>query len=454
MKNLNDVLSAIADRVEEFRVSPEPADQAVAKALREVSAQIREVLDGVSVPRLAERDVAIPESADDRSFIQVSSGSMDYIDKLVRDGSFKDRSSVLSRALQCLDEHQASWKNALLAVDEGAVPVLRDDDGSPLHGFSGSVEDLHFTDVGSDGSVDPQFSFVTDPVDVKYLAEFWIGLGNSLRISMAHEPALASYLWADQLIMDSQGEGLDPVSNEVLLRKGDVRRRMGDLGAAQDAYSDAKIGAVEKEDHHVLADANECLGDVLRLNGKGEEAVAQYVRALEWYEDADNVIGVVNASLGAADALLGLGKFDAARERFEYALSRSRSRGYAQGEGNAELGLASVALLFGQVEPAKEHLFRALSLFSRTGDSLGGLNARAIEAEIRFAQGERGADLLMAAVSYGFDLIGIPVNKALSEARSFQMKGDLPGVSPEMDAKAFICAPRESCKGVWHVRGQ
>jgi tetratricopeptide (TPR) repeat protein len=222
------------------------------------------------------------------------------------------------------------------------------------------------------------------------LANAWFGLGELERLQGNLKDALVflstSHRIASQLPLEDkfqQGEvnALDSI--------GAVHLQMGNLKNAFQAYEKARVLHESLRDRLGLANTKLGLGNVMRLQGRADEARKHYEEANLLYLAEQFVLGQGNAQLdfGRLDSTLE-GRADAARSAFNKARSLYASVDHPLGLANAHFGLAELDRKEKRFAEADKNYAAARQHYQTKQDRLGQANVLMGLGDMRKTQGE------------------------------------------------------------------
>lgn len=160
----------------------------------------------------------------------------------------------------------------------------------------------------------------------------------------------------------------DKIGIGVSLRNlGDIERWRGDFERAEILVRRALSIFNEHQDVQQLAQTAVRLHGVFVYGGKFEESVRLFENPGTLYQDFDLLERPDTPSIVSAFALMHLGRYKKAQERFQITVSTNPRTAI----GYAIKNLGRIALVKGRADEAKTHLLEALSLFRETGDVNG-----------------------------------------------------------------------------------
>jgi DNA-binding SARP family transcriptional activator len=154
---------------------------------------------------------------------------------------------------------------------------------------------------------------------------------------------------------------------QMLVSRSIVKRRAGDINAAEEAASSALVLATDQEDAATAGSANRMLG-LLALDRKDPVAArdALELARVAAMDDPDPTAGIA-ADVGLAMAEAALGRLEAMLEHGENALSACRRVGDRHLEAAVENHIADLLHAAGRDGEARPHQRRAAEAFAEVG---------------------------------------------------------------------------------------
>jgi predicted ATPase len=154
---------------------------------------------------------------------------------------------------------------------------------------------------------------------------------------------------------------------QVLVTRSIVKRRAGDIAAAEQAASTALVLATEQADAAAAGTANRMLG-LIALDREDPAAArdALELARVAAMDDSDPTAGIA-ADVGLAMAEAALGRLDAMVEHGDKALSGCRRVGDRHLEAAVENHIADLLHAAGRDDEARPHQRRAVEAFAEVG---------------------------------------------------------------------------------------
>jgi Flp pilus assembly protein TadD len=224
--------------------------------------------------------------------------------------------------------------------------------------------------------------------------------------------------WADSRTLWTRVVAVTPPSGRAYENLGQARRDSGDLAGAVDAYAraiDTPVGLGDPSSVAVLRDA---LGDVLARQGRLDDAVTEFERAVR----LDPTLQYSRTNLG--NALAQLGRLPDAEAQFREAIRLKPT------DAVSHVGLANVYLETGRTDQATGEYHEAVRLDPSSAPAHKGLATTLVT---------RG-DFAQAAVEYR-EAIGIDPSNArtyLSLGLALMKAGDSAGARAPLEQALLI----------------
>lgn len=257
----------------------------------------------------------------------------------------------------------------------------------------------HFTRGGVQGS---------DSRSVRYLAE----AGRAALRRHADREAVAYLEAALERYPDRPGDSAPTLPDRAELEP-ELARGYGRLGRFADAaaiWTGLHDRAQDDGETAAAADALRHLGLLAFWNGRHDDALGHFDRALDLLDDGSDPALTARVLLAAGVALQELGRPDDARLRIEGCLERARSLDDPTLLGRAHRALALLFTWVGRADDARRHGWQAIELADRAGDpyvrfwgrwalaSLEGLTGNTDEMARLLAQARQVAEELRSPV--------------------------------------------------------
>ncbi len=157
----------------------------------------------------------------------------------------------------------------------------------------------------------------------------------------------------------------------ALTQLGDIESETGHLGAAREAYVDARAIYARDGDQRDQAGILVRLGMLAHRQGHGDEAISCYESARELYDSASDHSGLGHVAKRLGHLEREAGRQDKALDRYREALTQYRRAHDTLGEANALKSLGGLYRSLGQLDRARADYERAAELFAEAGDLLG-----------------------------------------------------------------------------------
>ncbi|EDO45509.1 predicted protein [Nematostella vectensis] len=207
-------------------------------------------------------------------------------------------------------------------------------------------------------------------------ARAYLGMGDAHRSQGKYEDAMNNYQHALSVFQktgDESGQASAYLGDEsgqahAYLGMGDVHWSQGKYEDAMNSYQRALSLFKKTGDESSQAKAYHGMGKVQSFQGKYEDAMNNYQHALSLCQKTGDESGQAEAYLGMGDAHRSQGKYEDAMNNYQHALSLFQKTGDESGQASAYLGMGDVHRSQGKYEDAMNNYQRALSLFKKTGD--------------------------------------------------------------------------------------
>ena len=148
------------------------------------------------------------------------------------------------------------------------------------------------------------------------------------------------------------------------------RSRVGDHGAGERHFRQQLVEAGRAHDRRGQAGAHAMLGKAVHRRRRRDEATAQLQRALQLFEDMNDIAGIGNALGGLGEVARDAGDAQWAGQFFAAAWRHHQTLGSARGMATDLEGLAATAALRGTGREALVCLGAADALRQRSGGPL------------------------------------------------------------------------------------
>jgi class 3 adenylate cyclase/tetratricopeptide (TPR) repeat protein len=228
--------------------------------------------------------------------------------------------------------------------------------------------------------------------DVRQIALEW--LGRTIKRMAARETWGVTLAPLDQALR-LVGDEPSSTHREILLARGKARSALRDIdGARADALQMVEESEAATERRGVARGLT-LLGEVERLDGRLDAALATLDRALRIWRELEDPSGEAEAVRYQGMAMLFGGETEDAEECFSRARELYRSVKDRRGEAWAVQHLAWVAFQRGQFDLAEQRLGEAEAMFVEVGDFGGQGWCLGLLGYVRYFQGDlEGADVI------------------------------------------------------------
>lgn len=194
--------------------------------------------------------------------------------------------------------------------------------------------------------------------------------------------------------------GRDRLWRRRLNLEGMLRFDLGQLARARLRWAELAAAAAEADDDSLVATGNNNLGIIATLQGRQDEALACYGRALAAYQRLGDRRGLAQAHQNLAISYRELGFRREAESHFREADSHARADGSEDVVGRTEQERAVDLLFAGDPELAEATAARALERFERIEDRAGAADAQRVLGVVALRRGhhDEARDRLDAAL--------------------------------------------------------
>lgn len=189
----------------------------------------------------------------------------------------------------------------------------------------------------------------------------------------------------DQALAVMPADAPDETRWRLLLGRARALAEQRELPEARRDVEDILEEATD--DSRTTARCLTLLAEIEHMEGRGDESIATFERALAMWRSIGDEQGVAEALRGRGITAMFLGDLDGADGYFSEALEVFRQIGDRRGEAWAVQNLATISFFRGEPTMAEQRLAAAGEMFHDLGD-WGGLNwSFAVLAWVRFMQG-------------------------------------------------------------------
>jgi tetratricopeptide (TPR) repeat protein len=182
--------------------------------------------------------------------------------------------------------------------------------------------------------------------------------------------------------------------------RGGIAFERGQLELAEACFEETIRLASERGDSQMIAKASSNLGSIAHLRGKGMLAVALYLSALEVYRNSRHAPGEAQTEHNLSVVQRNLGELDAAQASADRAIIAARRAGDDGLLGLALAGAAEAAIERGATFRSRRLLVEARRLARKSGDRLGLVEVRRLQALLAFRSRSYAVALRYASAAY------------------------------------------------------